>query len=150
MADTHAVPAADTTAMTGTSPPLYVILLSYISPNSCSWLRLPRVNVPLTKEARKVINERCRQAAACYQEDLGNTWEKIDKSIADLAVTHHKSIHCVQKELHMGRSVLHTRRTVNAWNAWCAKVSNEESSHTGKGTSWFVSSEVACIVLIDF
>lgn len=134
MADIHAVPAADTTAMTGTSPPLYVFLFSYVPSNSCSWLRLPRANVPLTKEARKVINERRRQAAACYQEDLGNTWEKIDKSIADLAATHHKSIQRVQKELHMGRSVLHTRRTVNAWNAWCAKVSNEESSRTGKGT----------------
>lgn len=36
------------------------------------------------------------------KEDLGNTSEKIDKSIADLAVTHHKSIQHVQKELHMG------------------------------------------------
>ncbi|KAF8120562.1 hypothetical protein EV363DRAFT_1459116 [Boletus edulis] len=112
---THAVPVAASTAMTGTSLP-----------------SLQRAKVPLTKEARKVVSDRRRQVAACYQEDLDIAWVSIDKAIADIASTHHKSVQCVQKELHMGRSVLHTRRTVNAWNAWCAKVSSEESSRNGK------------------
>jgi len=67
------------------------------------------MSVLLTKEARKLVNERWRQVDACYQQDLAKTWQKIHQSITDMATTHHKSIHRVQTEFHMGRSVQHTQ-----------------------------------------
>ncbi|KAG6370014.1 hypothetical protein JVT61DRAFT_12532 [Boletus reticuloceps] len=107
----------------------------HVFSHSHSWLRAPCPKVPLTQEAHQVVNERRRQAAACFRQDLADAQRKIDESVANIATTHHKSVQCVQKEFHMGRSVLHTRRTVNAWNAWCAKVATEESSCAGKDVS---------------
>lgn len=108
---------------------MLLFFVSYTS-NSYSQLRIQWTSVLLTKEAHKIVHECWCQAAAGYHYDVENAWQKIDQSIADITVTHRKSIQCVQKKLHIGQSVIHTWWTVNAWNAWCAKIASEESSHT--------------------
>ncbi|KAG9313583.1 hypothetical protein JVU11DRAFT_5913 [Chiua virens] len=67
---------------------------------------VPCARVPLTEGARKVVNEHRRQAMVFYQQDLENTWDKIDQSIADIAMIHRKTVGCVQREFYMGQSML--------------------------------------------
>jgi hypothetical protein len=78
--------------------------------------------VQLTKEAHATINACQCEASHHYKKDLDETWVKIDEATENLAITHHKSVHRVQGELHMGRNMAHTKQLkTSAWNAFSWK-----------------------------
>lgn len=99
--------------------------------------QVPRkyTHVKLSKDARIAIHARQKAAAHRYKRDVDNAWATINKLSEDLATTHHKSLHRVQGELHMGREITQKKRNkTSLWNAFCWKkrteCQNDESTST--------------------
>lgn len=116
-------------------PPLIISMRTHFYPTSSKLGKAiqtvkKKAKCPqLSQEARAAINAHCCQAAQNYRNDLGEAWKKIDKVTENLAATHHKSIHRVQSELHMGSmTTKREHKKTNAWNAFCWKKSQDKEN----------------------
>lgn len=91
-----------------------------------------RERVSLTKEARAAITSRQRVASVLYKGDIDEAWSQINEATATIAATHHKSVHRVQQELHMGNAVAHTKRSkTSTWNAFLWKITSSREKNDG-------------------
>jgi hypothetical protein len=94
--------------------------------------------IRLAKEARAAIIARQRAASKRYHEDLRTVWGKMDDEVATIATAHHKSVRRVQRELHMGRSIAHTKqRKTSAWSAFCWKKQQSLKANQENGAFSF-------------
>jgi hypothetical protein len=88
----------------------------------------------LSKEVRAAQVIQRRQAAQSFKKDIDDAWAQINEATETIAANHHKSVHRVQGDLYMGRSLsLAKHSKTSAWNAFCwkknisLKVSGNES-----------------------
>jgi hypothetical protein len=85
-----------------------------------------RPKVHLSKEARRLLTAKRRESSARYRKSLGTAWSTIHEAAIQIATDHSKSVRKVQSELHMGHSLLLSKRTKgNAWNAFIWKKSQD-------------------------
>ena len=83
----------------------------------------------LSKEAWTLVNAHRHQASQSYRTELGKAWATIDKLTEDIAENHHKSLHRVQSELHMGRQLASCQhKKTNMWNVFCWKKSQDKEN----------------------
>jgi len=83
-----------------------------------------RPKVHLSKEARRLLTATRRESSVRYRKSLTTAWSTIHEAAIQIATDHSKSVRKVQSELHMGHSLLLSKRTKgNAWNAFVRKKS---------------------------
>jgi len=85
----------------------------------------------LSKELCAALTQRRRQSQENFRSALHEGWAAIDKMIAEIAMSHNKSVRRVQSELHSGTILMKKKWTkTNAWNAFLWKVSQDKENES--------------------
>ncbi|KIJ58419.1 hypothetical protein HYDPIDRAFT_75130, partial [Hydnomerulius pinastri MD-312] len=92
----------------------------------------PRAKITLSKEARSELQVQRREKNDRFKKDLNTAWQQIDDATKTIALSNHKSVDRVQRELYLGLNSFRGRRSKpSAWNAFCWKKKREQAAHDG-------------------
>jgi hypothetical protein len=78
------------------------------------------LKVTMDKVALRELRNEQRQKTEQFQTDLTVACKSVDETVQTLATKHHKSVRCVENELHFGHLKFHSKREkINSWNTFC-------------------------------
>ena len=105
-------------------------------------VRKKKVRVQLNKEAHVALCKHRKESAQHYYNAMKNTWSKINETLGDLAMAHHKPLQCVEADLYMrGQLVWQHHQKTNSWNAFLWYQSQESGNENdGKFSFLFLFS----------